>query len=106
MNLWPRDWNNQLERMKMRVDEDNGKAPGMVNGRYQKVWRFSSNEFWKNIGYLVSATTFGLGWSRLWDKEEVQNISGNNMKWLLISTKVDFMRFVYPILFNVSCFIL
>ena len=31
------------------------------NARYQKVLRFSSNEFWKNIGCLVSDPTFGIG---------------------------------------------
>ena len=32
-----------------------------VNVRYRKVRRFSGNEFWKNIGRLVSDPTFGLG---------------------------------------------
>ena len=45
----------------MKVDEDNGKASGMVNGRYQTFRRFSGNEFWKNIGCIVPAPTFGLG---------------------------------------------
>ena len=59
--LWPGDWYNKSERMNIMVDEDNGKAVGMVNGRYRKVRRFSRNEFWENIGCLVSAPTFGLG---------------------------------------------
>ena len=29
--------------MNMKVDEDNGKAEGMVNGGYRKVRKFSSN---------------------------------------------------------------
>ena len=48
------------------MDENNGKAAGMRNGGYQKFLHFSSNGFWKNIGCLVSAPTFGLGGLRLW----------------------------------------
>ena len=33
MNLQPGDWNNQLESMNMKMDEENGKYTGMVNGR-------------------------------------------------------------------------
>ena len=69
IKLWPGDWNNQLEGVNMNVDEDNGKSVGMVNGRAQKGRRFSRNEFWNNIGCLVSSLTFGLGGSRLWEKE-------------------------------------
>ena len=68
INLWPGDWKNKLERMNIKVDEDNGKSVGMVNVRARKFWRFSSNEFWKNIDCLVSAPTFGLGGSRMWEK--------------------------------------
>ena len=35
----------QLKRMNQKVDEDNGKALGKGNVRYQKVCQFSSNEF-------------------------------------------------------------
>ena len=45
----------------MKVDEDNGKSVGMVNRRARNIRRFSSNEFWKIIGCLISAPTFGLG---------------------------------------------
>ena len=45
----------------MMLDEDNGRAVVMGQGRIRKVWNFSSNEFWKNINFLVSAPTFGLG---------------------------------------------
>ena len=69
--LWPEDWNNQSERTSMKVEEENVKAVGMVNGQYLKVRRFSSNEFWKNIGCLVSDPTFGRGGSKLWDKEKM-----------------------------------
>ena len=40
MQLTSRDWNNHFERLNMKVDEGNGKAVGMVNGRYWKRWQF------------------------------------------------------------------
>ena len=47
--------------MKTRVDEYNGKFMGRVS--IGKFWRFSSNEYWKNISCLISEPTFGVGWS-------------------------------------------
>ena len=47
--------------MNQKVDEENGKALNNCNVRFQKFRRFSSNEFWKNIGCLVSSSTFGIG---------------------------------------------
>ena len=58
------------------MDEENDKYVGMVNERARKVWRFSSNEFWKNVGCLVLDPTFGLHGSRMWGKEEETEISG------------------------------
>ena len=60
MKLWTVDWKNQLERMNMKVDEDNGKYVGMLKGQSQKVWRFLINAFWMNIGGFP-APTFGIG---------------------------------------------
>ena len=54
------------------VDEDNVKAVRMMNVQYRKIWRFSRNEFWKNIGCLVSAPSLGLGGLNIWDKEDAQ----------------------------------
>ena len=51
--------------MNRKVDEENWKAFNKGNTRYRKACRFSSNEFWKNIGCLISALTFGLGGLRL-----------------------------------------
>ena len=34
MEIWHRDWKNHLKRTYMKVDEDNGKTVGLVNGRY------------------------------------------------------------------------
>ena len=51
----------------MKVGEYNGKAVLIVNVWSWGFWRFSSNEFWKNIGCLISAPTFGIGGLRLWE---------------------------------------
>ena len=89
IKLWPGDWIDQLKRMNQKVYEENGKQRVKYNVRYRKVRRFSSCEFWKNIGCLVSAPTFGLGGSRLWEKEEEQKLSGKKRKRRSIRAKVD-----------------
>ena len=61
IKIWPMYWKTQSNRMNQKLDKDNGKSLGIGNGRYQKVCRFSRNEFWNNIGCLVSSPTFGLG---------------------------------------------
>ena len=76
----------------------------MVNGRYQNFWQFSSNGFWKNIGCLVSAPTFGLGGSGLWEKEEDLKLSGKKRNRRSIRVKVDLYEvcrsyFIYCLLF-------
>ena len=86
------------------MDEENNKSLNKGNVQYQKVRRFSSNEFWKNIGCLVSAPTFGLGGSRLWEKEEDIKISGKKRKRLSIRIKVDLYevflsKIIYCLLF-------
>ena len=68
INIFPGYWKNQLEMMNMNMGEENGKSEVMVNRRARKVWRLSSNEFWKNIGCLVSAPTFGIRGLRLWER--------------------------------------
>ena len=68
IKMWPEDWIDYLKRMNQKFDEENGKQLVKGNVRYRKVRRFSSCEFWNNIGCLVSAATFGLGGSRLGGK--------------------------------------
>ena len=75
--------------MNQKVDEDNGKALEKSNVRYRNVCRVFSNEFWKNIGCLISTPNFGLGGSRLWYKEEDINTSGKKKKRRPIQIKVD-----------------
>ena len=52
--------------MNMRMDKENKKDVGMVKGWARKVQRFLIHSFWKSIGCLVLAPTFGLGGLRLW----------------------------------------
>ena len=59
-----------MERMNIRVEKDNGRAVGIDKGRLWKVWRFSSNKFWNNIGCLIFDPNFGLGGSRIWEEVE------------------------------------
>ena len=61
IKLWTRNWKTQLKRTNHKVDKDNGKASGKGNLRYRKICRFYINEFWKNIGCLVSDPTFVIG---------------------------------------------
>ena len=75
--------------MNHKLDEDNGKALNKGNVRYQKMCLISSNEFWKNIGCLVSAPTFGLGGPMLWNKKDDKNLSGKKRKRRSIQINVD-----------------
>ena len=86
MELCPGDWEDQLDRMNKKVDEDNGRGGNQHNWQFWKPRRFSRNEFWKNIGCLLSAPTFGLGGSILWEKDP--KISGKKRKRSLILSKV------------------
>ena len=103
IKLWPGSCKIQLKIMKQKV-HDNGKASGKGNVRYRKIRRFFSNEFWKNVGCLVSDPTFGLGGSRMWDKEEDTKISGKKRKIRSIRIKVDLYevcisKIIYCLLF-------
>ena len=46
IKLWPGNWKNKLKRVNKKAEEENGKALVKDNVKYQKVCRFSSNEFW------------------------------------------------------------
>ena len=61
-----------------------------INVQYRNFCQFYSNEFWKNIGCLVSALNFGLGGSMLWEKEEDINISLKKRNRRSICIKVYF----------------
>ena len=107
IKLWPGDWIDQLKRMNRKVDEENGKQLNKGNDWYCKVRCFSSYEFWKNIGCLVSAPTFGIGGSRLWEKEEELKLSGKKKnRNARFGKSLTCMRSVNPILFIIFYFIL
>ena len=38
MKIFPGNWNNKLESMNMKVDEENGKASGMVQWIVEEHW--------------------------------------------------------------------
>ena len=73
--------------MNKNVDGDNGRGGTQENGQFQKLWRFSRKEFWKNIGCFLSAPPFGLGGLRLWEKGK--KISGKKRNRSSIRLKVD-----------------
>ena len=91
MKLWPGNWEEYIDQMNKKVDEYNGRRGTQENGRFWKLRRLSRNEFWKNIGCLLSSPTFGLGGSRLWEKHP--KISGKNRKRSSIRLKVDLYEF-------------
>ena len=66
MKIWRGYWKNQLENTDIKVDEEDGKFVGMVNGRASTFLWFPCNEFWENVGCLVSYPTFVLGGTSLW----------------------------------------
>ena len=68
--------------MNKKVDQDNGRGGTQENGQFWKLWRFSRNKFWKNIGCILSAPNFGLRGLRLWEK--YPKISGKKSKRYLI----------------------
>ena len=45
MKLWPVDWEEHLDRMNKKVDEENGRGGTQENGRFWKLRRFLRNEF-------------------------------------------------------------
>ena len=80
INLWPGYWENQLDQMKKKVNEKNDRWGTQDYGRFWELLQFSRKKFWKNIGCLLSAPTFGIGGSRLWEKDP--KISGKKRKRL------------------------
>ena len=73
--------------MNNKVDEDNVGEVTKEHRRFQKLCRFSRNEFWKSVGCLLSAPTFVIGGSKLWEKDT--KIYGKKRKRSLIQSKVD-----------------
>ena len=49
INIWPGDWENQFERMNMRVYEVNGKSMEMVKGGLVKFGGFQVMNFGRTL---------------------------------------------------------
>ena len=60
MNLLTGYWKNHLESMNMKVDEENGKAAGIVNGQYQKVRSFQAMNFGRTLVVSFQITHLSL----------------------------------------------
>ena len=72
------DLEDQIYQINKKADEENGRGGTQENGIFGKLWRFSRNEFWKNIGCFMSEPTFSLGGYRLLEKDP--KISRNKRK--------------------------
>ena len=64
IGIYPRDWENQLEIIKMRADEGYGKYMVILN--IIKDQRVLINLYWNNIGCIILLPTFSVGGSILW----------------------------------------
>ena len=98
MKLLNGDWEEHIDPMNKKVDKDNERRGNQDNGRFQKLRRFSRNEFWENIGCLLSEPTFGLGGSIMGQND--LKISGKKRKRSLIRPKVDLYE-VFASLFQI-----
>ena len=67
MKLSPGDWKNQFDKINMKVDEENGKAVVMVNGRSWKSWQFFSSYIWS---WGVEAVGEGRRTKDKWKEQE------------------------------------
>ena len=74
IELWPGNWYNQLESMEIKMNEGN-ESP-IEKLRIRKVWIFSRNDIWKNIGCIVQAPKLFFWLTKLWYKEEDIYLNG------------------------------
>ena len=64
IELWPGYWVEQLSKMNEEVDERN--RHHKATGKRQSVQKFSNNDFWKYIGCIISAFTYGKEGYTIW----------------------------------------
>ena len=95
INILPGNWKTQLKSINHKVDEGSEKALGKGDVRYRNFCRFSRNGFWKNIGCLVLAPNFGIGGSRLLEKEGYVNIIEKKSK------RFNFQTILTPFFFAI-----
>ena len=60
------------------MDEENEYLSSKL--RISKLYSFTRNGFWDNIGCMISIPTFSVGDKILWDKEDKINITGKENK--------------------------
>ena len=73
LHLWPGDWVNQMKQMNEAVGMNNHVT---VSGGGKRLVRpFRRQEFWKCIGCVLSAVTYGKKGKKLWI--ELPKYSGN-----------------------------
>ena len=66
IKLWPGDWEKQMEKMNEAVTMNN---PVTLNGGGKRqVKKFTRQEFWKCIGCILSAVTYGKRGCKLWSE--------------------------------------
>ena len=64
IKLWPGDWEKQMEKMNEAVTMKNRVT--LNGGGKRQVKKFTRQEFWKFIGCILSAVTFGKKGRNLW----------------------------------------
>ena len=60
MKLWPGDWEEKVDRMNKKVDEDNGRGGTQENGRFWKLWNFQGTHS-GTLGVFCQNLTLALG---------------------------------------------
>ena len=66
IKLWPGDWEKQMEKMNEAVCMMNRVT--LNGGGKQQVKIFTRQEFWKCIGCILSAVTYGKKGRKLWSE--------------------------------------
>ena len=66
IKLWPGDWEKNMERMNKAVTMKNRVT--LNGGGKRQVKKFTRQEFWKCIGCILSAITYGKKGRNLWSE--------------------------------------
>ena len=83
IQLWQGDWVNHMSKMNEVVDEHN--RLDKCGGKRWLVWHFSNKEFWKYIGCIVLAVTYGKKGHIIWGETHT---SDANKAWSPIDINV------------------
>ena len=66
IKFWPGDWERQMEKMNEAVCMNNRDT--LNGGGKRQVKKLKSQEFWKCIGCILSAVTYGKKRRKLWSE--------------------------------------